>query len=679
MSLDEVSKIEIICHSMKREQLIAAVESFGRVHLVDLSEGEEKDRFDYLSPTRLSTEEQSEEISSLEKAIQFLRDEVSGEISGELTAPSTPPVVSEDELMELINDRKLLEDARRAWFVAVQKAKLEGAEKELVQEEEFLLSWEELPVQFQELRRKGVYRLTAGTLPAEAMTAVREQETGDTLLHMDVLERLKDSARILVAVHEDSFDSVMQSLSEMGFTQQDFGSRDGTVSQGLAEVRREVEMIRARMDALHRRAVKLSVRIGSFQKLLDAACLVRERIMASNSSVGTTHTHLFRAWIRTSDLERFRKRLEVLGEVDIEVIEPDEGEVPPSPLTERPVAAPYRLLTDMYGQPTRKDPDPTPLIAPFYALFFGICIGDAGYGIALALGSALGWYLVNRRHGNPRLFKLLFQGGIASILVGIFLGGWFGIPFHRLPGFLQAPADLLNSLVPGYHPGLPDQEGFGVSKQFLYLTLALGLVQLTAGIVVNLVKRWRIGERMAAVVDQSGWLLATAGLFPWLFNHYLLNGSLYDVNGPLDSIFMYMLALGAVLIFVMGGREAKGFGKVGLGAYATYGIVNLLGDVLSYSRLFALALSSAIIAQVINQMAGMLMNQLGIPVLGLILAIMVVVGGHAFNIGMAALSGFIHTARLQFVEFFGKFYDGTGVPFRPLRYEPKYVHIEREE
>ncbi|MBD3277938.1 MAG: hypothetical protein GF388_06545, partial [Candidatus Aegiribacteria sp.] len=257
--------------------------------------------------------------------------------------------------------------------------------------------------------------------------------------------------------------------------------------------------------------------------------------------------------------------------------------------------------------------------------------------------------------------------------------GWFGIPFHKLPGFLQAPANILNSLVPGYQPGQPGQEGFAISKQFLYVTLALGLVQLTAGIVINLVKRWKAGEKFAAVLDQSGWLLATAGLFPWLFNRYLLNGALYDAGGSLDKVFLYMLAAGAVLIFVMGGRKAKGFGKVGMGAYATYGIVNLLGDVLSYSRLFALALSSAIIAQVINQMAGMVMQQLGIPVLSLLIAALVVVGGHVFNLAMAALSGFIHTARLQFVEFFGKFYDGTGVPFQPLRYEPRYVNIERNE
>ncbi len=674
MSLDSVSKIEVLCHSLKREQLVAAVESFGRLHIIDLSEYRDPEFTNYLKPLGMSTEELSEEISGLEKAIRFLHDETSGEleVSGEV------PEVTEEELLSLIQNRELLEDARRAWFLAVRKAKLEGALKELVQEEAFLRGWQELPVPLQELRQSGSYLMHAGAFPPDAQEEVQEILEENKLSHIEILRSTKDQVKVLVVVHRESDEDLMQLLGETGFVQQDFGSREGTVEEILSEVCREIELIGSRMDSLHERAVKLSERLDGFRRLMDAACLVLERIRASNSAVSTDHALLFRAWVRESDLPDLKSRLEDLGEVDIEIIEPEEGEVPPSPLTEKAAAEPYTLLTDMYGQPTRKDPDPTPLMAPFYALFFGICIGDAGYGIALSLGSLLGWYLVNRRHGNPRLFKLLFQGGIASILVGVFLGGWFGIPYHQLPAILQKPADLLNVLVPGYQPGQAGQEGFAVSKQFLYVTLALGLVQLTAGIVVNLVKRWRAGEKLAALVDQSGWLLATAGLFPWLFNHYLLGGTLYDVSGPLDSIFMYMLAVGAVLIFVMGGREAKGFGKVGLGAYATYGIVNLLGDVLSYSRLFALALSSAIIAQVVNQMAGMLMNELGIPVVGVLMAVLVVIGGHAFNLAMAALSGFIHTARLQFVEFFGKFYDGTGVPFRPFRYEPRYVHIKRD-
>lgn len=674
MSLDAVSKIEILCHSFRKEKVLNTIEASGKIHLIDLSELDVPEEEDFLTPASVNTEELVEEIAGLEKAIRFLQEET----RGEAFAPAPPPSLPEEELMLLLSDKRLLEDARRAWFVAVQKAKLEGALKELLQEEQFLQLWQDLPVPLEELRRKGDCRMIAGTLEKEAIAKAHLMGDDIPLFHLEVVLCRKKLEKVVVVTHKSVTRDVTQALSELGFAQQDFGTRTGMVPDLLEAARREIDLIRKRMSALHDRAVDLALETGRFRTLLDAAGLLLKRAVAIRSACSSPHVYLFKAWIRTADLKDFTEKVEQLGEVVVEEIKPDCGEIPPSPLTEKTGTAPYTILTDMYGQPTRSDPDPTPLMAPFYAFFFGICIGDAGYGIALALGCAAGWYIVRRRHGNPRLFQLLFQGGLASIFVGIFLGGWFGTPFDSLPSFLQAPANLLNGILPGYQPGQPGQEGFGVSKYFLYLTLALGLVQLTVGIVVNLVKRWKAGEKFAAVVDQSGWLLATAGLFPWLFNHYLLNGALYDLNGPLDKVFVYMLAAGSLLIFIMGGRSAKGFGKIGLGAYALYGIVNLLGDVLSYSRLFALALSSAIIAQVINQIAGMLLHQTGIPVLGLVLAVIVVIAGHTFNIAMAVLSGFIHTARLQFVEFFGKFYDGTGVPFKPLRYEPRYVHIERE-
>ena len=167
------------------------------------------------------------------------------------------------------------------------------------------------------------------------------------------------------------------------------------------------------------------------------------------------------------------------------------------------------------------------------------------------------------------------------------------------------------------------------------------------------------------------------GLFPWLFNHYLLEGVLYDSTGPMDGILLFCLFAGAVLIFIMGGREARGFGKVGLGMMAAYGIVNLLADALSYSRLFALSLSGGIIATVVNQISRMLPGT-DIPGFGLLITIPVLVFGHVFNIAMSVLGGFIHTARLQFVEYFGKFYEGTGVPFSPLQYKSQYVNIIRD-
>ncbi len=188
--------------------------------------------------------------------------------------------------------------------------------------------------------------------------------------------------------------------------------------------------------------------LPGFKALKDAAGLEDFRQNAAAAGRESSTSVLLNAWLRESDVSLLRKALEELGEVELEMIEPREDEVPPVYLSESAAADPYLMLTDMYGRPRGADPDPTPIMAPFYVMFFGICIGDAGYGIALAAGAAAGWYLTERRQGNSRLFRLLFQGGLASIFWGILLGGWFGMAFHKLPAILQAAAEPLNSLLP---------------------------------------------------------------------------------------------------------------------------------------------------------------------------------------------------------------------------------------
>jgi V/A-type H+-transporting ATPase subunit I len=678
MALDAVARISVICHTARREEVLGAVESAGSVHLIDMSDLEIPEGDIFENTVKVDTAELAERLAGLDRVLDFLAAYEHSTESLRARMTGSPPEYTEAELMTQLEDASLVRKAELSWRVAMELAKIEGNEKEHRQEAEFLRSWEGLPCDLAELRRDGSYRLAAGTAERDAIRKVHIFAEETPLLDLQIVRSSPGTERLLVLYHQSLGEGILQKLSEQGFALQDFGNREGRVDQLLDMTLTELEKLEKTEKKLSERAAVLAGSLPVFRSLRDAAGLLLTRLRAQENGRQSTTVIKFEAWIRRGDLDSLKRKLEELSEVLVEEIEPLEGETPPSPVTETPMTDPYVLLTDMFGKPTRADPDPTPLMAPFYALFFGICIGDAGYGIALAAGSALGWYFSARRGGNPRLFKLLFQGGLASILVGIFLGGWFGISFDSLPAILKAPAELLNSVVPGYAAGEPGQETFGVSKQFLYITLALGLVQLTFGVVVNLTKRLRAGEGFPAILDQTGWVLAIAGLFPWLFNHYLLGGALYDIKGPADSAFLYMLLAGAVLIFVMGGRAGKGFGKVGLGAYAAYGIVNLLGDVLSYSRLFALALSSAIIALVINQIAGMLMTELGIPVLGVVLAVVVLVGGHLFNLFMAALSGFIHTARLQFVEFFSKFYDGTGVPFVPLMYSPHYVNIKRQ-
>jgi V/A-type H+-transporting ATPase subunit I len=656
MARDAVVKVEILCHSAHRSDVLALLERVGNTHLVNAEAGEVSG---FAPVSGESPGEFRDLRANLERTIQFLsgfRDEKGG----------PEMVVTRENLENTLADPQIRSEANEALALSGEIAEAEQSLRELNSRKAFVESWAGLPCRFDMVGRSGLLTVFAGVLPGASEIAVSLAN------EMDLVEILNCTRETVAFVaHRDQAQALGEKLSSLGFVPGEFAGLEGTPGEELEKLDLQTRQTRKRLSERKSRALKLSRRLPQMRMLWDAAGLSLVRSQAASGGLASSSVLVLHAWMREKDVPDFRTKLEKTAAAGIEVVEPLEGEVPPVFLTEHATVDPYLLLTDMFGRPSEGDPDPTPLFAPFYALFFGICIGDAGYGAALVLGSALGWWLVNRRSGNTRLFRLIFQGGLASILAGVFLGGWFGMEFKALPPLLQAPAMILNNLVPGYSP---DQEGFFASNQFLYLTLGLGLLQLSWGVMVNLAKRLKQGEGFAAVLEQGGWMLAIAGLFPWLFNRYLLNGALYDISGPADSFFLYLLAAGALLIFVMGGRSAGNIGgKVGLGAYAAYGIVNLLGDVLSYSRLFALALSSAIIAQVINEIAGMVAGS--IAGIGIVLALLVLVAGHVFNIAMAVLSGFIHTARLQFVEFFGKFYDGTGVPFTPLRYEARFVRI----
>ncbi len=656
MALEKVVKAEIFFHKSCRSKVLDVLERSGRVHLTGVTSEDAPG----LSPVVVETGEEIRELrQTLDRAIQFL-----AAYAGK-AAPRESPVTRES-LERAFYDRSAGDTAREALDLSgsIQETLqlLKGTEEGLATARR----WAFLPFRFDAVGRTGSFTVFAGVLP-------------DSARNVPVLQSEYDLAELTVGpedmvaavVHSASAEDFSGRISSMGFIPGDLRGLSDTPGREAERLESEAERLRGRLTALEVEARRLAERLPELRLHYDAAGLVQTRDEAASEGVASASVVVLHAWVLEKDIPGIRADLEGEAAAGIATLEPDPGEEPPVSLSEHATVDPYLLLTDMFGRPAGADPDPTPLFAPFYALFFGICMGDAGYGAALVLGSALGWWIVQRRGGNTRLFRLIFQGGLASILAGIFLGGWFGIEFQRLPPLLQSPAMLLNRLVPGYSPG---GDGFSVSNQFLYLTMALGLVQLAWGVIVNLPKKLRQGEGLAAVVEQTGWLLAIAGLFPWLFNHYLLGGVLYDVSGPADRVFLWMLGVGALLIFIMGGRSARGIGgKIGLGAYAVYGIVNLLGDVLSYSRLFALALSSGIIAQVVNEIAGMAAGS--IAGIGIVLAVLVLAAGHLFNLAMAVLSSFIHTARLQFVEFFGKFYDGTGVPFSPLRYQPRFVRI----
>ena len=244
------------------------------------------------------------------------------------------------------------------------------------------------------------------------------------------------------------------------------------------------------------------------------------------------------------------------------------------------------------------------------------------------------------------------------------MGSWLGNTLDYLPkqfSFLREMLVDRLALINPVNDPIP----------ILILSLLLGIIQIYTGIITKFVDNVRNNKTKDGLMDQGCWLLLiTSILIFGIFNYFSLPQAVITIS-------KFMIISGVLLIILTQGRSNKNFIKrIGSGILSLYDITGYLSDVLSYSRLFALGLATGIIAVVVNTLVELVK---GIPYVGFILVIIIYFGGHIFNIAISALSAFIHSARLQYVEFFTKFYQGGGSSFHPLKIDTKYINVQTKE
>jgi V/A-type H+-transporting ATPase subunit I len=316
----------------------------------------------------------------------------------------------------------------------------------------------------------------------------------------------------------------------------------------------------------------------------------------------------------------------------------------------------------MYSPPLYGHRDPTSVTAPFFFLYFGMCLADAGY--ALIMMGVL-WMLFNKYRNIPKntktFMRMFFYSAVATFFYGLFTGGIFADLVDILPfvAFLRPVKGALTIIDP-----------MASSMTILGLSLFLGVFQLMFGLGIAAWDEYRAGNIIGAISEKLSWIFFVMGLI--VFG----GGKAGIVPSLIGSIGMCAAIVGACLVFWSSGRESDNiFAKLAAGLYGIYGITGYMGDILSYSRLLALGLGGGIMGSVVNMMGSLTVD---IPYFGWLLATIIVVFGHMFSLAINLLGAFIHAMRLQFVEYFGKFYSGDGTIFKPLRLQTRYVLISDE-
>jgi len=379
----------------------------------------------------------------------------------------------------------------------------------------------------------------------------------------------------------------------------------------------------------------------------------------------TKRTFLILGWIEEKN-EKFVKEFLTKQYPDVEVISlpPQKGEKTPVVLENNRASRPFEAITGLYGRPAYGGVDPTPYLTPFFALFFGLCLTDAVYGIVIIAFTTYAIKKWKLSMGAMKFFKVFLYGGIASLICGAVTGGWLGDFVTRLPNIFSPLKQVRRALI------LFDS--IENATTFMLLAVILGFIQVLVGVLINLFQRYRYREwkpllfrQLPAIGIQFSLVLIviTSVLKFWAAPAYIVNllWSVFIISS-LSIVYYHWTSQDKIAL------------KLFWCWYGWYGVVtgNSLADILSYIRLFALGLTTALLALSINEICSLIWR---FPYIGFLLSIIIFIPGHIFNLLINSLGAYVHTSRLQYYEFFMKFFEGGGAIFTPFTRNRKYVEI----
>ena len=456
----------------------------------------------------------------------------------------------------------------------------------------------------------------------------------------DVLRSLIDDHALYVYALPDAKYGVKQELS---LIRADLLEANSVLESKLADANRFA-------DAWLKRS---SLAAGHYESEKN---LAMARLGMSESS----HLFVTRGYVKTDKLGSFKQSLEAkIPGSSLLPCEAPEGEEPPISMKWSRWISPASVIVKMYGLPKYDAIDPTPFVASIFFAFVGICFGDAAYGLALIL--IMRW--LKKKYADQEGLRDFFQCftycGITSMIVGTLTGSWMGDISSILPGMgwfdrIRTSLQVIDSIKD--------------SQTALYIAVGIGVAVQFYGMGLKVWQELRRGDKMAAFSDGFLWIC---------FLLFTLLGAFTGV-----TFFWWLVVLTAIGLILTQGRESTGwFGKIFVGFISLYGILGsygvsaILGDLISYARLMALNLTGAALGSTFNMLAQLSAD---IPYLGLILAAVVIVCGHTLSFFLNLLGGFVHSARLILLEFFGRFYDSGGYAYKPYGFESSTVDIKKD-
>ena len=653
MSIVKMKHLRALGMRESRNKLLRRLRSLGCVQID--TPGALPPEWDFLTPP--GVEELSHHLGEADELSAAL-DNLKGyaKEKGGLFTPR--PQVAEETLFDEDSYRKALETARTVNEAKANLNAYVAQRGKLETQLHALEPWLEVPVALDTPGTKTTDALFVSAPLGISRAAITERLDAAELCHVTWAGEDRELRYFLVLTHKSVTREVQAALMELGCARLNLRNWNGTAAENHRALKQELAALDARTGEATAAIEKNADRVFDLKVALDKA---NQEVALERSKAGlldTDHAFFLDGWFPAEKEGEVKAALEEYG-LAYDIADPTEEEYPrvPIQLKSNRLTDPFTMVTAMYSMPAYDGVDPNPLMAPVFILFFGFMMNDIGYGLLMVLGTAFFLLKAKPKGGMGRMMSMFFMCGISSIFWGSLTGSFFGdfIPQlfklmdPSLLGMLKAPVgggDPTWFWSPLFNP-------VNNTIQVMIGSMALGAIQIFTGMAISAVEKFRKGDPLDAVFNEISWWIIIGGA-AWL----ILGGG---------TPALVVLIVGLLMLLVGGTRKAKGFGKVSSAVGLVYnGVSGFFSDVLSYLRLMALMMAGAIIAQVFNTLGS---------VFGLVPFIIVAIIGNILNLVLNLLGCYVHTLRLQCLEFFGRFYKDGGKAFQPLAVNTNYVEV----
>ena len=652
MAIVEMRQLRLLAMAEDRQALLQLLQGLGCVEVTDLTlaspgEGGSEDAAAHLLARMAPPDSQAlagaqTRRQEAERAIQVLT-RWGGKGRGFLTPK---PQISREELFR--PEARARQDGAVARVLEEEEeaAALQARLERLAGQRALLAPWLELELPLEQTSvSTGELLVQLGTLPAARpfQEAVQAAEGASELVSLRQVSAGREQLFCLLVCHGAVRELVLEALRELGWARVSLEGWQGTARENDSRLAREQEQATQDLRLACDRLASMAGQLDELYQAADRAAIDLRREEGLARLRDTEHTFLLQGWApaeRWEDIQSALARYPCAYEWRAPA-QTEFSQVPVQ-LKNNWLTRPLNMVTEMYSLPAYGTVDPNPLMAPFFILFYGVMMSDMGYGLLMMLVSLFVLKRARPAGGTRNFFSLLGLCGVSTFLMGAVTGGFFGDFLTQLTTLMGMERPIV---LPALFTPLND------TMMILVGALCLGAVQIITGMAVSVVRKLRAGRWQDALWEEITWWVVFLGI-------------------GLAALGITPLALYAGLALVVAGPliRGKGVGKItGVVASLYNHVTGYFGDILSYSRLMALMLAGSVIAQVFNTLGAIPGN--------LVIFLIISAAGNALNFALNLLGCYVHDLRLQCLEYFGKFYEDGGRPFRPLDLSAQYYRV----